>query len=116
MATFNQDHQTVNNQYNAGRDINFSSAQSRDEIVQDLKHLLEEVNRASQAGALRKDVAIDVEANLRKAVLQAEEPQPDKKSILDYLNAARGLVEGVASAAGLVTGLVQAAQAVGRIL
>jgi hypothetical protein len=116
MVTFNQSGQNVNNQYNAGRDINFGAAQSKDEVVQELRKLLEEVSKAAQAGAIKPDTAIDVEAQLKKAVVQAEQPAPDKKSILDYLNAAKGLVEGITSATGFVTVLMQAAEAIRRLL
>ena len=115
MATFDQRGQTVNNQYNAGRDINFGAANSREDVVQELKSLLSEVTKATQAGAIQEEAAVDVEANVRKAIIHAEKPEPDKKSILDYLTAASGVLKGIASATGLMTGLAQAAEAVRRL-
>jgi hypothetical protein len=115
MATFDQRGQNVNYQYNAAGDINFNGVQNKDDLAQELKKLLGEVTKATQAGAIKDEVAVDVESNLRKAVIQAEKPEPDKKSILNYLNDAKGLVAGLTSATGLVGGLVQAIQLVGRM-
>ncbi len=44
--------------------------------------------------------------------LKRRKPEADKKTILDHLNEAKALIEGVAAAGGLVTALAQAAQTV----
>jgi hypothetical protein len=115
MATFDQRGQHVNYQYNAAGNINFGAVQNKDEIAPELRKLLEEVSKATQAGAIKEEVAVDVEADLRKAVIQAEKPAPDKKSMLEYLDDAKALVEGVTSATGLVAGIAQAAELVRRL-
>lgn len=116
MAKFNMSHQKVKNQYIAGRDIHFGPSDTKEDIVQELKKLLDEVTKAAQDHVINDDVAVDVEANIRKATIQADKPQPDKERILDYLNKAKGLIEGITSATGLVAGIVQAVEAVRRIL
>jgi len=116
MATFDQRGQTVNNQYNAARDINFNSAESKDDVIRELRKLLEEVTKAAKSGAIKDEVAVDLEAEVKKAVIQAEKPEPNKKSILEYLATAKELVEGLTSATGLITVLIQATEAVRRLL
>jgi hypothetical protein len=115
MATFDQRGQKVNYQYNAAGDINFGTVQSKLEIVSELQKLQREIQRATEAGAVDADVAIDVESKIKKAILQTQKPESDKKTTLDYLNEAKALLEGVTSAAGLVTALTQAAEVVKRL-
>lgn len=115
MTTFDQHGQSVRYQYNAAGDINFGVVRTRPEVAAELQKLQAEVGKAAQAGALDQDKAVDVEAKLKKAILQAQKPEPDKKTTLDYLSEARALIEGIASAAGLVTGLTQAAALVGKL-
>jgi len=115
MATFDQRGQKVNYQYNAAGDINFGTIQSKLEIVPELQKLQREIQQAIEAGVIGEDVAIDVEAKMKKAILQAQKPEPDKRTTLDYLNEAKALLEGVASAAGLVTALTQAVEVVKRL-
>lgn len=114
MTIFDQRGQTIAQQYNAAGDINFGSVQNTLDLVAGLQKLRAEVERAAQAGALDEDVAVDVEAKLKKAIHQAQKSEPDKKALQDYLNEAKALLEGVASMAGLVAGLAKAAEMVGR--
>src|SRR5437660_243332 len=99
MAQFDQREQKITgNQYNAGRDINFTAVQSLTDLVAELEKLRDEVSRARQNGILDKKKATDVEYQITKAVQEAEEARPDKKTILDYLTAAKSLVEGITTA------------------
>ena len=70
------------------------------------------MDRAAAAGAIDKKKALDAKYQLDKAAQEAEEPAPDKGSILNALTAAKDLVTQVGTAAGLVTGLVQAIEKV----
>ncbi len=67
---------------------------------------------------LNEDDATDVKYQLAKAVQQSRKPDPDKKSIIDYLGKATEIVSGVtktvASANGLVTARAQASEMVQR--
>lgn len=116
MATFDQRGQKVNCQYNAAGDINFGSVQHKEEAATELRKLQDEVSRAAQAGVLDAEVAVDVDSRIKKAVVQVEKPEPDKKSVLDYLREAKALIEGITSAAGLVTGLTQATEMIRKLL
>lgn len=112
MATFNQQGQNVTNQNNAGRDINIGAGQSVGDIVVTLEHLKGQLAQAKEHGLLDEETSTDAEYQVTKALQQAKKPNPDKKTILDYLNTAKGLVEGIATAGGLVTSLVNAAEIV----
>ncbi len=59
-----------------------------------------------------EDVATDAQYQVKKAVIEAQKPQPDKKTIADRLAGAKTLIEGVAAAGGLVNALVKAAEVV----
>ena len=115
MANFDQRGQQVVYQFNATGDINFGAAQNKAELVGELRKLLSELNKATQAGVVQKEIALDVESHIKEAVIQAEKPVPNKKSILDHINGAKTLLESITSATGLVTALIQAAKLVGSL-
>ncbi len=115
MATFDQRGQRVTYQYNAAGDINFGAVQTKVDVAGELEKLQVELAKAAAAGVFEEDTATDVEYQLKKAVQQAKKPEPDKKSILDHLNEAKALIEGVAAAAGLVGALIQAAELVQKL-
>jgi len=115
MTTFDQRGQKVNYQYNAAGNINFGSVQNKVDVVPELQKLKDEIRSAVQASVLDEEVAIDVEAKIRKAIIQVQKPKPDKKTTLDYLNEAKALIEGITAAAWLVTGLTQAAEMIKRL-
>lgn len=114
-AFFDQRGQQVNYQYNAAGNINFGSIDNKIDVATELQKLLAEVDKAAQAGVLSDEVAIDVEAKLKKAIAQAQKPEPSKKTTLGYLNDAKTLMEGITSAAGLVTALTQAIDLVRKL-
>ena len=62
-----------------------------------------------------EEIAIDVESNLKKATLQAQKTNPDKKTIQDYVEKSKKLLEGIVSAAGLVKVLSEAGKVVGTL-
>jgi len=75
-----------------------------------------ELDRAKEKGVFEdEEVALDTEVHLKKALIQAKKPEPDKKSILDHLNEAKALIEGVTAAAGLVGAFATAAQLVQKL-
>lgn len=117
MATFDQRGQHVTYQYNAAGNINFGAVERTDEIAAELKKLLEEVNKSIGVGALDADLGIDVEAKLKKTIAHVEkEAKPKKAVVLENIEGAIKLVEGVKSAAGLVSLLVEASEMVRRVL
>ncbi len=99
MATFNQQGQVVQYQYNADS-INFGSAKSNEDFVKELKNLKAELDRAIQGKAIEGEAAIDAESHVKKAILNAESAYPDKKSLLEHLESAKSLVTSVSGLAG----------------
>jgi hypothetical protein len=115
MTQFDQRGQKVNTQYNAGRDMNFGAVQNAVDLVTELERLKEEVAQARQDGLLEKKLATDVEYQLTKAAQEAEEPKPDKKTIVDHLTTAKAFIEGLVSTGGLVTAIAGAIEAVQKV-
>jgi hypothetical protein len=99
----------------AGRDLNFGAVQNAQELISQLEKLKEAFARAGETQVISEETAIDAEAEVRKAIGQAKKPTPDKKSILDYLSAAKSLIEGISGASGLVTSIVGAIGAVHKL-
>jgi len=116
MATFDQTEQTIMYQYNAGGAINFGLVQNKYQLFTQLRKLVEEINLARVAGVVNEDIAIDVDAKLRKAVVQFERPNPDKKTIIDQINEAKVLLGSRTSASGLVKPLVEVISVVRRFV
>lgn len=112
MTTFDQRGQQVTYQYNAAGDINFGTVTTTAGTVIELKKLLKEVTHAVESGAIDSENGVDVETKLKKAVIQAEKPNPDKKVILENIDGAKKIIESMISAVGLVSGLIQAAETV----
>jgi hypothetical protein len=117
MAKFDQRGQKVTNQINAESVgvVNFGAVQNKAELVAELRKLLSEVNKVTQAGIIKEEIAVDVESHIKKAVIEAGKLEPKKKSILDHLEGAKKLLDGITSATGLVTALMQAAKIVGGL-
>ena len=105
---FDQRGQQVIYQYNAGGDINFGTVQNRTEVVTELEKLQDELDKAIDAEILDEDAATDAKYQLTKAVQQAKKPEPDKKTMLDHLNQAKGIIAGVAATVTAATGLAAA--------
>ena len=103
-------------QYIAKRDMNFGAVQNTADLVAALEGLKEEVAKAKGSGIIDKKKATDVEYQITKAVQEAEEPKPDKKTILDHLTTAKSFIEDVAAAGGLVTTIVGAIEAVQKLI
>lgn len=118
MAKFDQRGQQVVNQVNAESigSVNFGTVQSKAELVAELRKLLSEVSKATQAGMIKEEVSVDVESHIKKAVIEVEKPEPKKKSVISHIEGAKSLLDGITSATGLVTALIQAAKIAGSLL
>lgn len=99
----------------AGRDLNFGTVQNKQELISQLEKLKEAFVKAGETQTISEETAIDAEAEVKKAIGQAKKSAPDKKSILDYLTAAKSLIEGIGGAGGLVTSIVGAIEAVHKL-
>ncbi len=100
MATFNQQNQTVQYQYNA-EIINFDQVKTLGDFFLELKQLQAELKRAIEAKAIIGENALNAENCVNKALLQADVSTPNKKTLIEHLNSAKQLVssvEGLASA------------------
>jgi hypothetical protein len=115
MATFDQRGQHVNTQYNAGRDINFAAVQTPADFVITLEQLKQELAQATTSGLLPEDTALDADYHLTKALQQARQPDPPKKTLLDHLTTVKALLDNVAAASGLVTAVVGAIEVVQKL-
>ena len=105
MATFNQQNQTVKYQYNA-ETINFGQVQTHDDFFQELKHLQTELGRAIKENAITGENAIDAQTHIKKAMLQADETTPDKKTLIEHLTSAKALVTNVGGLVTAITGAI----------
>lgn len=103
MTTFNQQGQHVcGNQYNTGRDM----------VITELQNLQTEVTKAIRAGTLNDKIAAEVESKINSDIVQAQKPKPEKKTIVEYLDEAKKLIEGLTSASGLVAAIIKTADLV----
>ncbi len=107
MATFNQQGQKVQNQYNA-ETINFGQVTTPDTYLKELKALQAELDKAIKGKALEGEKALDAEYHLNKAVVQAEKPDPDKKTLIEHLSSAKELVSNVGGLAAALAGAITA--------
>jgi hypothetical protein len=107
--------QKVTNQYNAGRDINFDAVQNTGDLIAALEHLKQQFSQAKEDHIISEEVATDADYQVTKAIQQAKKPDPDKKTILDYLNTAKELIGGIASMSSLVAVLVSATEVVQKL-
>ena len=117
MAKFDQRNQKVVNQINAESIgvVNFGAVQNKAELVAELQKLLPEINKATQAGIINEEVSVDVESHIKKAVIEVGKPEPKKKTVLEHIEGAKSLLDGITSATGLVTTLIQAAKIAGSL-
>ena len=115
MAHFDMRGQRVTNQYNAGRDINFGTTQNPGDFVAELDKLNEQIAQAKDAGLLSEEIATDAQYQVTKAVQQAKKPDPDKKTLIDYLSAAKTLLSDITAIGELVTALAGAIQMVQKL-
>jgi len=112
MAIFDQRGQQVNYQYNAAGDINLGSVQNQAQLIEELGNLKAELLKAAEAQMIDAEVFTDADYQMTKAIQQAKKPEPNKKSVMDHLNNAKSILEGVTAAGGIVTALNKVVQLV----
>jgi hypothetical protein len=124
MTQFHQEHQQVSGQqqnagndiHNSGQSLTFGTVSSAADLPALLTQLQTAVTQATTDGTLPKKIGIDAKAALEKAVVEVEEPKPDKRSLLDYLTTTKSLIEGIAAASGLIPSIMTAIDAVRKVL
>ena len=105
----------MNYQYNAAGDINFGAVQNRLELVSELEKLKVEFDRAVEYQVLDEEVAIEADSKLKLALAEVKKQEPNKKTLMERINSAKTLIEGVAATGGLVAALVKAAELVQKL-
>ncbi|MBN2003756.1 MAG: hypothetical protein JXA21_10400 [Anaerolineae bacterium] len=115
MTIFDQRGQHVTYQYNAYGNINIGAVENTAGLLEELKKLQAELQRAIEEKAVTGRPASEARYNMEQAVFEAEEPKPDKKKLTDYLTAAKTAIEGIAAVGGLVAALTKAAELVGTL-
>lgn len=117
MAKFNihQENQVVGNQVIADTigTINFGAVKNSADFKGVLKNLLSQLAKLETADKIEKSVVADAKSSIEKAIIEVEEPKPNKDLIIKHIEGAKTLLEGITSAAGLVTALIQASKMVG---
>jgi hypothetical protein len=108
MAVFDQRGQKVKYQYNAAGNINFGSVQDNQDLALQLEQLEEELTKAREAQAIDKLTAAKASTPLLEAAEEAKKPQPDKNSLLGYLDSAKEVLTGITAAGGIVEALTKA--------
>jgi hypothetical protein len=117
MSVFDQKNQNVEgDQYNAAGDINFNGVQDLGHFVTELEKLQPLLKQAVESGDVDEDTATDAEYHLKKAIVQAKKPTPDKSIILENLDKVKEFVKGITSIAGFGVLLEKAMEAVDLLL
>lgn len=111
MATFNQQGQVVKYQYNADT-INFDYVKTPEDFFSLLEKLKSDLEKAIEAKAITGENAIDAETSVKKALLQAKQPIPNKESLIKHLTSAKALVTSVD---GLTTAFTRAITTIGAL-
>lgn len=100
MATFNQQGQVVQTQYNA-ETINFGDVTTKEDFLRALQQMQTEIQKAADSNLLDEDAAVDATAALEKAAKKTAIDTVDATSVIEHITTAGKFVKGVD---GLVTG------------
>lgn len=111
MTIFDQRNQNVQSQLN----INFSNVESLSQFIKEIEKLQNELRRITEMGLLDKEVSVDVESQLKKASINAENSEPDKNKVVKYLENAKDLIGGVTSAKSLFDSISQAVESISKL-
>jgi len=112
MAKFIQTNQKVNNQINAETIgvVSFNSIKDKTELVSELRKISSELNKLTKANKVNVNLAINIEAHVKKAIAEIERSEPKKDSVIENIEKAKNLLDGITSATSLVNALMQAVQ------
>jgi hypothetical protein len=115
QVTFDQRGQQVTYQYNAARDINIGAVQNKVELIDQLEKLKTEVSKAEAAEIIDAEIATDARYEIERAVNLAKKATPDKKTVIERLEGAARLLQGITAAAGLIEALGKAVEQVQKL-
>lgn len=117
MTIFNQNNQKVQGtQNNIGGDltINWGTIEKKSEVFGELIKIISLLNDAEQQGIINSQTAIKVKSEMNQAIDETKKSEPKSENIIEKINSAKSLIEGLASAGGLVKILIEATEVVKR--
>jgi len=113
MTTFNQNGQRISgNQYNIGGDSIINIGQ----ISNMLQLLIPEIENTEREGSITSETAANVKNEVERAIIESKKSDPNTKMIVEKLNGAKALIEGLASAGGLVKIIIEATEMVRKFI
>ena len=93
IVTFEQAHQQVGWQYNAGRDINIINVQSRGELADELTKMQEQVKEGSEHEVISAEIAAHLQEQLKTINEQLRSDQRQDDAILKELQKTRAYLQ-----------------------
>jgi hypothetical protein len=114
MATFNQQGQHVNNQFNA-ENIHIGNISNSGELVAQVQQLITHVDRAAADGSIPATRAASVKEELEAVKNEAGKPAAEKTTLVKHLTKAQEILKGITAAGGLVDGLKQLIKVIGNL-
>ncbi|MEJ7623102.1 MAG: hypothetical protein WKF34_03845 [Pyrinomonadaceae bacterium] len=115
MTTFDQRNQEVGTQYNAAGDITFNNVQTTAEFANELKRLRAELSSIAETEVIDAEIVTDADYQLAKAIHEVEKDEPNKTSLVEHLNNAKGYMDGVTSLIKVATAIGGAISAAGTL-
>lgn len=100
---------------NVAGDLNIGAVQNGNELSGELEKLKQMLAAARQAGDISEDTETEAKYHITKAAQVAKAPEPDKKSLLDYISAAKNCLDGIDKVGSIVAALATAAGVVQRL-
>jgi len=113
MTIFHQNNQSVHgSQYNIGGDfiVSFNEVKEKSEIPSELFKIIAALNEAEQKGVINAKISLESRKQVQESIDEIQKPNPNIKSVIEKLNGAKILVEGIASAGGLIKIFIEAAE------
>jgi hypothetical protein len=117
MTRFDQRNQNIGgNQINIGGDllIDFREITQESEIPLELMKVIAALSEAERKGIISAEMSTQLKRHVQESIGEAQKPNPNAKNIIENLNGAKTLIEGIASAGGLVKVLIEASEMVRR--
>lgn len=109
MTTFDQSNQQVQQQNNAGVSnnitggINLGDMQNQLDFLGGLRSFRTDIDLAAKEGRITQDQADDINFNVAQALQEAKADSPNRSSILEKLDDAKGILVPIASAHHLLS-------------
>ncbi|MCK4826005.1 hypothetical protein KA005_60210 [bacterium] len=109
-SIFDQRGQNVKYQYNAAGNINFGAVHNAADFISQLDLLKQEVAKAHDEQLINELTESKTKTQFLEAIEEAKKPNPDKNSLLSYLEQAKDCLRGVAEIRGIVEAVTKACE------